>query len=183
MTLVGWQAHEVDRVFVYRPNSGAFALHEADGDTMAMYGGPRMLADLTDPTPRPRHSACVFERSGSGWTAHTAYGVRCADNPDALVRYALGLQALEQAVWVGDAASGRGFADPRGCYGIRRAEVEIGLRRTNGELRWLYVGQRVPSGVSPSGHRLHAGQWCMMFVSLVLGADGQPHPVGLWRVG
>lgn len=172
--LLDWPAASITRLFVLPNAPWPWDDSHAERETQSLYGNEALLDALTEDRPYPRRNATVYERDGAGWRHWTRGGVEPCGAADVWLHYALSLQAAERAVWVG--RDGRRFEHPRGHYGMVHPSAEIGLRHESGDLRWLVIGQRVPDRYPT------AGLWCMLFDTLTDGADGYPHPAGLWRV-
>jgi len=86
---------------------------------------------------------------------------------DELINWALGLRGAERVEWIG--RNGQGWPMPRGYYGLIAPRREVALV-AGGALRWI-VQTDTPHG-----------SFALVFNSLELGEDGEPHPTGLWRL-
>lgn len=142
-------------------------------DHCQLYNPDDIRADLMGDLPLPYDGAWVARCVDGAWWYRLAPDARWRGAmpdyraADDVVIWALGLRAAELVPWVGRGETG--WPMPRGWYGFIVPEREFVLVAGD-VLRWV-VQTRTPRGC-----------YAMVFDRFTPGADGQPHPRGLWRI-
>lgn len=136
-------------------------------DHAQLYDPRDIAADINGDLPLPYGGAWVARRWRGAWwyrTDSTPIGIHEAE---ILIAWALSLRGIQRVPWIG--RDGRGWERPRGYYGLIAPRREFVLA-TDSALRWV-VTTETPHG-----------DYALAFDRLEAGADGQPHPLGLWQI-
>lgn len=171
--LVDFDASDINAVWCHdRRYDVAWAEAWETADHTQVYNPRDIEADLFG-LALPYDGAWVARRFGDVWWYRADTHARwCGEGldlhaADELIDWALALRGAERVPWIG--RDGVGWPQPRGWYGLIAPVRECALVAGDA-LRWI-VQTETPHG-----------RYALVFDSLALGEDGQPHPTGLWRL-
>lgn len=172
--LIPWKQRDVRVVWAWRHDYWRpWQPEDAAWDCGAWYPLRWLQADLRSPMPYLLRGAWLArrDRHDTPWSVvrSSAQDPTIVPAPDAVIAGVLALREIAKEVWIG--RNGHAWLRSRGAYGMLVPRGEVAILDDRGDLRWVVLGSPTPTGC-----------YAMVFDSLELGADLEPHPTGLYRV-
>lgn len=141
----------------------------------AVYGIDRLRANLTDDDPWLKRGAWAAHRTGDTWklfsTPPSMY--KDARTPDAgqvdkVLAALFDVRNVGAVYW----SAATHFVPAPGDCGMAKPHAELALLMDDGSVRWVILGTVARD----------SGLYAFVFKALDVGADGQPHPMGLFKL-